>query len=103
MTKKELLAKIAALGLPEGDSKIPGIVCQLIGHSKIQTYCFGYYGCARCGQTLGDALGSVYLDAQRVVIVGHDCDICRSNYKQLTWQDKFMAPDPFAKEEVGQI
>jgi len=98
-TEQELWEKIAALGLSEDDPQLPGIVCSLIGHSRIQTYGFWYYYCARCGTQLGDTLAGVYSGAEKAVIVGHDCDICRANYEELTWRDKFMVDDPFKKEK----
>lgn len=99
MDEAELKQKLEALGLEEGDPRIPGIVCQLIGHSRIQTYCFGYYSCARCDAQVGDSLGGVYLGAKQTVVVGHNCETCRDNYSKLGWQDKFMCPDPFAVPE----
>ncbi len=94
MTPDELLAKLAVLG-PMDDEQRNKVVCSLIGHSRIQTYCFGYYNCARCGEQLGDALGSEYPGAVTAVVVGHNCEHCRTNYEQCTWQDKLFAPDPF--------
>ena len=96
MTEEELQAKIAALDLPEGDPRIKGIVCQLIGHSRIVEMCFGYVYCARCGDEIGDKLlGSGNYDTTNVVIVGHNCETCRANYAKLNWQDRFMVGDPF--------
>ena len=94
MTEAELLNKIAALGDITEDQR-NAIVCSLIGHSKIQTFCFGYYSCARCGTQLGDSLGSSYPSASEVVIVGHNCPTCRANYEKLGWKDKLFCPDPF--------
>jgi len=99
MTKRDLLAKVKALGkISDGQKK--SIVCSLIGHSNIQTACFGYFNCSRCGDQVGDSLGSVY-DAGGVVIVEHDCDQCQKNYKKCTWKDKYLAPYPFTKTDVG--
>jgi len=70
------------------------VVCALIGHSRIQEYCFGYFTCARCGAHLGDSLGGCYPAAEAVGLVGHACDTCRENAKSLTWRDTFMTPDP---------
>ena len=75
--------------------KMKHIVCALIGHSKIQTACFGYYYCGRCSDQVGDALGSIYPQAEQAVIIGHNCETCRKNYKKMTWRDKFMVPYPF--------
>ncbi len=93
-TEKTLLEKLIALRI-EDEKQRNEVVCDLIGHSKIQTYFFGYYHCARCGALVGDNLGSVYLEAENTVIVGHNCPICRSNYEKLTWKDKIFCPDPF--------
>ncbi len=94
MTKKELLAKLKALG-PISEQQRNDIVCSLIGHSRIQTYFFGYYNCARCGAQIGDSLGGCYSGAEKAVIVGHSCPTCRENYKKCTWKDKLFCPDPF--------
>lgn len=98
MEQEELQKKLDLLGLTD-DQKIKDIVCSLIGHSKIQTACFGYFYCARCGGQLGDALASTYEDAPNVVIVGHKCDVCEANYSKCTWQDKFMCPNPFEERK----
>lgn len=92
----ELEAKLQALGNLDEETK-KSIVCSLIGHSRIQETCFGYYSCGRCGQQLGDNLGSVYPDAKKVVIIGHNCKTCQENYKKLDWKDKYLTPDPFQK------
>lgn len=75
------------------------VVCSLIGHSRIQTVCFGYFSCARCDAQVGDAIAGAY-DATNVVIVGHDCEHCRQAAKQLTWKDTLLAPDPFNAEDI---
>ena len=74
--------------------KLKAIICVLIGHSKIQSYCMGYFSCGRCRQQLGDSVGSTYC-AKNVVIINHNCKTCRRNYKKLTWKDKLFVPDPF--------
>lgn len=94
MTEQELQAKLEILG-PLSDEQRNTIVCSLIGHSLIQTFCFGYYNCARCGEEMGDSLIGSYLNAQNTVIVGHDCDLCRENYGKLGWEHKIFTPDPF--------
>lgn len=83
-------------GLPEAQAK--NVVCALVGHSKIQTACFGYYHCARCGDQVGDSLGSTYPGAETAVIVGHNCERCQSNFAKLDWRSKWMTPDPFKAE-----
>lgn len=77
-------------------NKIKKIFCVLFGHSRIQESCIGYISCARCGEQLGDVLGGCY-DTSKSVIIGHNCDTCKSNYKKLTWKDKFLTPNPFKK------
>jgi DNA-directed RNA polymerase subunit RPC12/RpoP len=96
MNQKELQEKIDFLQVDEETQK--KVACSLIGHSNIQTHCFGYYSCARCGEQVGDALGGVYSNPD-VVIVGHKCGTCIENYKKTTWKDTFMCPDPFEDEE----
>lgn len=93
MTKKELLEKLRGLGKIDADTK-KGIVCQLIGHSNIQTMCFGYVYCARCETQVGDCLGGFYQNDKQVV-VGHNCATCLENYQKLTWEDKYLTPKPF--------
>jgi len=83
-------------GLDENTAK--RVVCAIVGHSRIVTKCFGYVNCARCGATVGDCLGgSATLFSNRAE-VGCGCKTCKKNYKKLTWRDKFMAPDPLAKD-----
>jgi DNA-directed RNA polymerase subunit RPC12/RpoP len=94
-TDKELLDKLELLGI-EDEQKKKEITCSLIGHSRIQTFCFGYYNCARCGAQLGDSLGGIYPGAEKAVVVGHKCPTCEANYKELTWKDKIFCPDPFS-------
>lgn len=90
-------------GLPEEQQK--AVVCALVGHSRIQTICFGYFYCGRCGSQVGDSWGATYR-AEGVVIVGHNCDKCRANYENVTWRDTFLAVDPFKRdkdfEEIAQ-
>jgi len=91
LTERELKQKLRALGQVSEEQK-KSIVCSLIGHSKIQSACFGYFSCGRCGDQVGDSLASIY-DASNVVIIGHNCEKYRENFQKLTWRDKFMAPD----------
>lgn len=100
LTKEELLAKLEAMG-PLSEEQRNRMVCALVGHSRIQTTCFGYYYCARCGDQVGDNLGSIYEGAAKAVIVGHNCETCRTNYAACTWKDTLFAPDPFAAQEDG--
>ena len=96
LTEADVLARIE--GLDEERQK--ATVCALVGHSRIQTYCFGYFYCGRCEAQVGDSLGSVYPGAETCVMVGHNCEKCRKNAESLTWKDTLMAPDPFATEEA---
>lgn len=86
MLEKELIKKIEGLDLKSNEER-NRVTCAMIGHSRIQTTFFGYYYCGRCGEQVGDSLGSVY-DASNVVIVDHNCKMCQDNYKKLTWRDK---------------
>jgi hypothetical protein len=69
------------------------IVCIFIGHSNIVSNCWGYVSCGRCGTQVGDTLAGSYCNS-KAVIIGHSCDICKANYKKLTWKDKIFCPDP---------
>lgn len=101
ITQEELEKRIADFK-PASDEIRNSTVCAIVSHSRIQTLCFGYYSCARCGAQVGDALGSVYPEAANVVVVGHNCDTCRENYKKLTWKDTLFAPDPFKEVGLGR-
>lgn len=78
--------------------KLKKILCVMIGHSKIQVLDWGRFYCARCDDLIADALTQSY-DQEGIVIVKHDCDICRENYKSLTWRDKLLASAPFTNGE----
>lgn len=90
MDKGELEEKLKSLGDIDEQSK-KEIVCSLIGHSNIMKACFGYHHCGRCDALVGDSLGGAYQNPE-AVYVGHNCETCRKNYKELTWQDTFLAP-----------
>lgn len=98
MILQEVQSKIDALG-ELTDKQRRGIVCQLIGHSKIISMCYSYVYCGRCNDQLGDNLGSIY-DLEDKVIVGCNCDKCRKNYEKLDWTDTFMVQNPFTEEKV---
>lgn len=95
-TKKELETKLEALGEMDIATK-KDVICSLIGHSNIQEMCFGYVSCARCGTQVGDTLAGIY-ENKKQVVVGHNCEICRENYKKLSWKDKYLCPNPFKTE-----
>lgn len=88
-TKIQVKEKLTAIGDVSDDVK-KTLVCSLIGHSNILKGCFGYMHCARCNEQVGDALAGSYQNDD-AVIIGHDCSICRTNAKRLTWKDTFMA------------
>lgn len=93
MTKKELLEKLKLLDIKDKETK-KKVVCSLIGHSNIESICFGYHYCGRCESQVGDSLAGSY-ENKKAVIIDYNCNICKENYKKLTWRDKFMCPDPF--------
>ena len=97
-TEQELMAKLEALGDMDEETR-NDVVCSLLGHSSIQKTSFGYYYCARCDEQIGDTIGGIY-DSSDVVVVGHDCPVCRTNYEKLDWRHKIFAPDPFARKNV---
>jgi len=93
---KELKSKIAGLGDIDIEKK-KEIICTFIGHSLIQTSCFGYKYCGRCGEQVGDSLGGIWYDAEKAVLAGHNCKTCRANFKKLSWREKLYCRNPFAK------
>lgn len=97
-TKSNLIKVLEHLPF-EDDAQEKNAICSLIGRSRIQTHCFGYYNCGRCGDQLGDTLGSIYRGAEDAVIVGRACAKCLANYKKCDWKDKYLAPNPFPKKE----
>jgi hypothetical protein len=96
-SKKELLEVLKNIPIKNKQQR-NDIVCSLIGHSKICTTYFGYRYCGRCGQQLGDSLGSIDYGAKKSVIIGHNCEVCRNNYKECDWKDKIYVKNPFKKE-----
>lgn len=96
MSKRVVLSRIKGLDVQTRAE----VVCALVGHSRIQTHCFGYYYCARCSAQVGDTLAGVY-DNSKVVILGHDCETCRENAKTLTWRDTLFATDPSTVSQVA--
>jgi hypothetical protein len=76
--------------------KIKAVVCALFRHSRIITSWFGYQYCGRCGQQIGDTLGSIGIGLS--VGIGHNCDKCKENYKAMTFIDKFLVPNPFTED-----
>jgi len=73
------------------------LICSLLNHSNIEDVTWGYHNCARCGERRGDSFIGGYRNAQNVV-VGHDCDVCKENYKKLSWKDKLLTPYPFKEK-----
>lgn len=99
MTIEEYNAKIMGLE-PLTDEQRKSITCSLLGHSHITTGCWGYVYCARCGAQVGDTLGDCFYDPLEVR-VGHNCPVCRANYKKLGWESKILTPDPFEEAETA--
>ena len=99
LTRTQLIAQVRA-AKPKSKEQRNQIVCALIGHSLIVEGCFGYVHCGRCGEQIGDQLAGVYADAERSVRVGHNCKVCRANYKKMDWRHKLYAPDPFKKAKA---
>lgn len=66
--------------------------CALIGHSRLNTHCFGYRYCGRCDAQLGDNLGGVDAGNALAVIKGHGCGTCKANARSLTWRDRLLMP-----------
>lgn len=95
-TKKELLKILKKIPIRDNEHR-KKIICSLIGHSRICTICWGYRDCGRCGETLGDNLVSIDLGRKYCVVIGHNCNVCRKNYKKCTWKDKYLVPNPFKK------
>ena len=93
MTQAQLKTKLK--GIPA--DRIAAVTCALIGHSRVQSQCFGYWNCARCGDQVGDTLGSSYVGAMQAVAVDHYCDTCRDNAPSLTWKDRFGLPPKILK------
>ena len=77
--------------------RIKAIFCILFRHSNILEGCFGYMHCGRCGALLGDTLAGAYKNKDAVVI-GHNCDTCRANYKKMGFIDKFLTTKPFKEK-----
>lgn len=96
LTQAELLAKVQALG-DITEAQRNEIICALIGHSRVVSSCFGYISCARCEKQIGDTLGGVF-DLKDKAVMHHKCDLCATNYAEMTWCDKLYTPDPFAEE-----
>lgn len=88
MSKRELKRRLK--GLAPEQAKV--VACACIGHSDVVSTCFGYVYCGRCEAQIGDTLGGVS-DLSRRVIIGHDCDACRTNAMQLDWTDTFLVDE----------
>jgi len=78
------------------------IFCARVGHSRIRDYFFGYHYCARCGDTLGDSIGSIYVDSDAIYL--HHMHVflnegqrikgcpCPENVAKLTKMDLKLVP-----------
>ena len=78
------------------------LLCIWLGHSMIMTSFFGYHYCGRCGETLGDTLMGGFPQGNLAVVIGHQCRICKENYKNMTWKDKLLVADPFDPGEATE-
>lgn len=94
MTRKKVISLLGSIPYSSIEQRNK-IVCALIGHSKISTYCFGYRYCGRCGALVGDSLGGSDYGKLKAVIIGHICSLCKKNYKMCTWKDKLYVANPF--------
>ena len=63
------------------------IYCIKNGHANFVSLFFGYVHCGRCGEQIGDQLGSVF-DTTEMIVIGHKCSKCSKLKKQLTDLDK---------------
>lgn len=87
MTQDEVQARLDGLD----GAQARAVCCALIGHSRVQNVCFGYWTCARCDAQVGDSLAGAY-NATNAVAVDHHCDTCRENVATLTWVDTWLLP-----------
>lgn len=98
LTLKKLRENMKGLSLTDKD-KINSVICSLVGHSRIETTCWGYHYCARCGDQVGDTLASMYPGAAACVAVGCKCETCEANLAKCNWRDKLNVRDPFFEGE----
>ena len=66
------------------------IYCIKHGHAKYVTKSWGYVYCGRCGEQLGDQLGSVY-STEKTLVIGcklSPCDDCDPIKEKLNEMDK---------------
>jgi len=98
-TKEDLLKALRSLPIRDKNHR-NSVICSLIGHSRICTTFFGYRYCGRCGDQLGDSLGSVDFGIKEAVIMGHGCEQCKKNYQSCDWKDKFNVANPFKTVSV---
>lgn len=94
-TKVEVQRRIKGLPIDQQRS----MLCALVGHSRIHSFCFGYHHCQRCGAMLGDSLAGAYSDSSAVYPIHlqraepiNGCH-CAENVKTLTWRDTWLTPD----------
>lgn len=74
-------------------NKLKAMFCALFRHSLIVENYWGYKYCGRCGAYVGDSLVGPW-GGENAVVIGHNCDVCRKNYKKMGFVDKFMVPNP---------
>jgi hypothetical protein len=56
------------------------------GHANYVTKFWGYVYCGRCGQQIGDQLGSIF-DTRELMVIGHKCKVCNAIRKKLSKMD----------------
>ncbi|MDD3906489.1 MAG: hypothetical protein PHS46_08235 [Candidatus Omnitrophica bacterium] len=67
------------------------IYCVKHGHAAYGYGCFGYVYCGRCGEQVGDRLGSIFPQAERFADVAcktKKCKYCEAVIKSLTARDR---------------
>lgn len=96
-SEKELLELLKKIPFKDNKQR-NNIICSLIGHSRISEMCFGYRHCGRCGDLLGDSLAGADYGKPDAVLIGHNCNKCRANYKNCTWKDKIFVKNPFTRK-----
>lgn len=72
-------------------SRLRRVFCALFGHARVYDSFMGYHDCARCGQRVGDSLGSIFVDHGSVSC---DCSICESNWPKLRWRERAFCKQP---------
>ena len=82
--------------------KLKAVFCALFGHSRIVNTFWGEVTCGRCKVVVGDTLAGIYSMLDKVIL-GHDCETCRKNFKALNWKDKLFTPNPFTRSNTEAV